>query len=287
MTVIPEVKRDLTGWKLGRVVTVADRGFSSEVNLRILQEAGGHYIVGERMTAGKPIVEKALAHPGRFRSVRDNLDVKEIIIGDGEARVRYVLVRNPSEAKRDAAKREKHLEKLKAELAKLKELEGSAHTKAHCRLNSHITYKKYLKMDSKGNFKINNQAVKEQEHLDGKYLIRTSDDTLSVEDIALGYKQLLEVERAFRTLKTTLELRPVYHRKEERIRAHVLLCWLSLLLVRIAEVRTKQTWPQLRSELEDMHLIEYESVDGKVYQRTEITTQQKGILLALENPGTR
>ncbi|EGW39435.1 transposase [Desulfosporosinus sp. OT] len=72
------------------------------------------------------------------------------------------------------------------------------------------------------------------DHLDGKYLIRTFDDTLSVENVALGYKQLLEVERAFRTLKTMLELRPVYHRKEERIRAHVLLCWLSLLLVRIA-----------------------------------------------------
>ena len=279
MTVIPEVKRDLTGWKLGRVVTVADRGFSSEGNLRILQEAGGHYIVGERMTAGKPIVEKALAHPGRFRSVRENLEVKEVIVGDGEARVRYVLVRNPAEARRDAARREKHLEKLKAELVKLKELDGSAHSKAHCRLNSHITYKKYLKMDSKGNFKINNQVVKEMEHLDGKYLIRTSDDTLSVEDVALGYKQLLEVERAFRTLKTTLELRPIYHRKEERIRAHVLLCWLSLLLVRIAEVNTKQTWPQLRSELEDMHLIEYESTDGKVYQRTELTESQKSILM--------
>ena len=122
------------------------------------------------------------------------------------------------------------------------------------------------------------------EHLDGKYLIRTSDDTLSVEDIAFGYKQLLEVERAFRTLKTTLELRPVYHRKEERIRAHVLLCWLSLLLVRIAEVNTLQTWPQLRSELEDMHLIEYESSDGKVFQRTELTASQKRILSLLKIP---
>lgn len=284
MTVIPEVKRDLTGWKLGRVITVADRGFSSEENLRILQQAGGHYIVGERMTADKPIVEKALSHPGRFRSVRENLEVKEVVVGDGEARVRYVLVRNLAEARRDAARREKHLAKLKAELIKLKELDGSAHSKAHCRLNSHITYKKYLKMDSKGNFKINNQVVKEMEHLDGKYLIRTSDDTLSVEDIAFGYKQLLEVERAFRTLKTTLELRPVYHRKEERIRAHVLLCWLSLLLVRIAEVNTLQTWPQLRSELEDMHLIEYESSDGKVFQRTEITEGQKRIFSLLKIP---
>ena len=101
---------------------------------------------------------------------------------------------------------------------------------------------------------------------------------------AIFNKQLLEVERAFRTLKTTLELRPVYHRKEERIRAHVLLCWLSLLLVRIAEVNTLQTWPQLRSELEDMHLIEYESSDGKVFQRTEITEGQKRILSLLKIP---
>lgn len=284
MTVIPEIKKDLIGWKLGRVITVADRGFSSEDNLKVLQLAGGHYIVGERMNAGKPDVEKALASPGRFRSIRDNLEVKDIMIGNGEARKRYVLVRNPVEARRDAATREKHLEKLKAELVKLKDLEGEAHTKAHCRLNSHITYKKYLKMDTKGNLRINNQAVKEMEHLDGKYLIRTSDDTLTSEDIALGYKQLLEVERAFRTLKTTLELRPVYHRKEERIRSHVLLCWLSLLLVRLAEEKTLKTWPTLRSELEMMHLIEHETEDGKVWQRTELTEEQKRILFLLEIP---
>ena len=161
---------------------------------------------------------------------------------------------------------------------------GKAHTKAHCRLNTHITYKKYLKMDSKGNLKINEKAIKEAEHLDGKYLIRTSDDTLSVEDIALGYKQLLEVEHAFRKIKTTLELRPVYHRKEERIRAHVLLCWMALMLVRLAEVKTKQTWPTLRDELDCMHLIEQESTDGKVWQRTELTEAQKTILFLLDLP---
>ncbi len=282
MTVIPEVKKDLIDWKLGRVVTVVDRGFSSEENLRILQQAGGHYIAGEKMLTGKPTVEAALAHPGRFKTIRDNLEVKEIVIGDGEARVRYVLVRNPAEAKRDAATREKHLEKLTQELAKLKDLNGEAHTKAHCRLYSHQVYKRYLKMDKRGNLKIDRQAVKEAERLDGKYLIRTSDDSLSAEDIALGYKQLMDVEAAFRTLKTTLDLRPVYHRKDERIKAHVLLCWLALLLVRLAEVETKQTWRTLRMELEKMHLIEYESVDGRVWQRTETTEEQDGIFSALK-----
>ena len=116
--------------------------------------------------------------------------------------------------------------------------------------------------------------MKAEEKLDGKYLLSTSDDTLSAEDVALGYKQLHEVEDAFRTLKTTLSLRPVYHRLEDRIRTHVLLCWLALLLVRVASVRTGQTWAELRRALERMHVGEFGSKDGRVLQRTETTPEQ-------------
>ena len=122
------------------------------------------------------------------------------------------------------------------------------------------------------------------ERLDGKYLIRTSDDTLAAEDVALGYKQLWQVEAAFRSLKQTLELRPVYHRKEERIRAHVLLCWLGLLLIRVIENQTGQTWNEVRSLMQMLHVVEYRSVDGTVKQRTELTAEQKGILSALQLP---
>ena len=282
MNVVPQVKKDLIGWKLGRVVTVVDRGFSSEDNLRVLQQSGGHYIAGEKMTSGKPAVEAALAHPGRFKTIRDNLEVKEIVVGDGEARKRYVLVRNPEEARRDAARREAHLERLRTELARLKELDGEAHTQAHCRLHSHPTYKRYLKTDKRGNLRIDLAAVKAMEHLDGKYLLRTSDDTLSAEDVALGYKQLLQVEAAFRTLKQSLELRPVYHRKEERIRAHVLLCWLALMLIRIAENQTGQTWRDIRSLMQTLHLVEYRLDAGKLRQRTELTDEHRGIVSALQ-----
>ena len=75
--------------------------------------------------------------------------------------------------------------------------------------------------------RIDREKVREETLLDGKHLLRTSDDTLSARDVVLGYKQLSEVERAFRCLKHDLELRPMYHRLEERIRAHVLLCWLA------------------------------------------------------------
>jgi len=123
--------------------------------------------------------------------------------------------------------------------------------------------------------------VRTEQYLDGKYLLSTSDDSLSATDVALGYKQLLEVERAFRTLKTTLDLRPLYHRKDERIEAHVFLCFLALLLVRVAERQTRQTWDQIRAVLERIHLGEFESKDGRILQRTELTPDQIKLLKLL------
>lgn len=284
MSVVAQVKKDLVGWRLGRVITVVDRGFSSEDNLRELQRTGGHYIAGERMRSGKPVVEEALSRPGRYQTVRDNLELKEIVVGDGEARVRYVLARNPREEERDREARDRTLKRLREELAHLAGKGGSPHPKAACELMASQAYAKYLKLDKRGRPRIDRDKVRAEERLDGKYLIRTSDDTLSAEDVALGYKQLLEVEDAFRTLKTTLSLRPVYHRLEDRIRAHILLCWLALLLVRVAERGTGQTWRVLRDRLERMHLVEFSGDDGRVLQRTETTVEQKQIFSTLKVP---
>ena len=281
MDVIAGVKKDLSGWKLGRVITVVDRGFSSAENLRHLQRAGGHYIAGERMRAGMDSVEQALSRQGRYKAVRDNVEIKEIVIGHGEARSRYVLVRNPLEAERDRGRRERTLELLQEELKKLKPCKGEQHSKAVCELMASRRYGKYLKLGSDGVPRVDQTRVKQDARLDGKYLIRTSDDTLSPEDIALGYKQLLEVEDAFRSLKSTLDLRPIYHRLADRIRAHILICWLALLLVRVAETRVRDTWPRIRTQLDRIRIVEIESSDGRVAQRTEITPAQKGILTAL------
>lgn len=281
VSVVQEVKRDLVGWKLGRVITVIDRGFTAEENLRDLQRAGGHYIAGEKMQSGKAAVEEALSRPGRYKTVKDNVEVKEIVVGDGEARKRYIVVRNPQEAARDKAKREEILKRINEELAAIGDLEGKAHSKAVCELVSHPVYGRYLKTDSKGRVKVNSTKIREEERLDGKYLLRTSDDTLTTEDVALGFKQLYEVEDALRTLKQTLELRPVYHRLEDRIRAHVLLCWLGLLLIRVAETRTGRQWRDLRSSLQRMHLGRFVGEHGEVEQRTATTEDQKQIFKAL------
>jgi transposase len=114
--------------------------------------------------------------------------------------------------------------------------------------------------------------------LDGKYLLSTTDPSLSAEDIALGYRQLLEVERAFRTMKSTLDLRPLRHRLPERIKAHVLLCWLGLLLARAAENESGQTWEQVRDTLEENSLDILCGKDRRVQMVTDLTDEQRKTL---------
>jgi transposase len=282
MRTVERIKTDLLGWKLGRCVWVLDRGMSSDSNRIILQRGGGHYILGEKLRDNQEAHKEALCFKGRFKKVRDNLEVKERVVGAGERRRRFVLVRNPEEAKKDKATREKTLRRVEEEIKALGDQRGKAHKKAVCALLSHRTMGGWIKQTKSGRLRINWAKVREEETLDGKYLLSTSDDTLSSEDVALGYKQLMEVERAFRTLKTTLELRPIFHRKDERIRSHVLLCFLALLLVRIAERETGETWDRIRSVMERLHLGEFSSKDGRILRRTELTADQLNILNRLK-----
>lgn len=119
--------------------------------------------------------------------------------------------------------------------------------------------------------------------LDGRWLVRTSDDSLT--PFALAYKQLLEVERGWRDLKGSLGLRPVFHHREDRIRAHVQLCWLGLLLMRVIENQTGDTtgdtWRNVRHELDRMHLVTMESIEGRVAQRANTTPGQAEIFKSL------
>jgi len=113
---------------------------------------------------------------------------------------------------------------------------------------------------------INRAKIKTEERLDGKYLIATSDPHLSAEDTALGYKNLLEAEYQ------------LFHRLEHRIRAHVLLCWLALLLVRVAERRTGLTWRRINTELARVHAVTLTGSAGTAVHTTPLTTTQAAIL---------
>jgi transposase len=293
--VLAQVRDDLRGWKLGRVITVVDRGFSSMDNLAYLRRAGGHYIAGMRMRDGNPLIEQVLSRQGRYQQVRDNLRVKEVTI-DGQD-TRFVICHNPEQAERDKQQRDRAIARIEAELTRIAEQRArdahrppgdrtrtrneAAHVRAECALRDHPSLGRWLTQQPNGRLKVNKAKVKAEQRLDGKYLIATSDPHISAEDAALGYKNLLEAERGFRDLKSTLLLRPVFHRLEHRIRAHVLICWLALLLVRVAERGSGETWRNINRQLGRISQVTLAGPAGTVVQTTPLRPEQKAIYQAL------
>ncbi|MFV9454793.1 IS1634 family transposase [Rhodococcus sp. NM-2] len=290
--IIRTVKDDLDGWNLRRLVWVADRGFASAANRAYLTRGGGHYIHAEKLRHTNTEAAAALARPGRYHTVAGNLRVKEVHVapggdgdGDGGARTRrFVVCHNPDQADRDAAVRENlvaHLEEL---------IDGSDTWTSRRRdelvgsLKSKPGLRRYLRRTNTGLLRIDHTAIKTEAGLDGKWLLRTSDTTLTPEDLAAAYKQLLAVEAGWRDMKGSLGLRPVFHHREDRIRAHVQLCWLALLLIRVAETATGDTWRSIRHELDRMHLVTLATDHGQVAQRSAVTAGQRKILTALELP---
>ena len=278
---VDQVQKDLNNWKLGRVIWAMDRGMTSKENRRILQRAGGQYILGEKLSGNKAN-EEALNRGGRFKVLNDNLHIKEVFVGEGTGRRRFIIAYNPQQAKHDSRTREKVLKRIGNELSAIDKLAKDKQVKAKYHLLTHKSMGRYLKEQKNGKLRIDQAKIKQDQKLDGKYLLSTSDKSLSAEDVALGYKQLMEIERAFRTLKSTLSLRPIYHTKDDRIRSHVLLCWLALLLVRIAENESGLTWFRLHAEMERLHIGEFVNKDGRILQYTELTPNQRNIFKKLK-----
>jgi hypothetical protein len=276
---IRQARNDLREWTLSRIVWVGDRGFTSAANRRELRAGGHGYILGERLRSGSADAQAALARPGRYQVVADNLQVKEVRIRDDE---RFVVCFNPEAAERDAAVRAVMTGKLEQHIADTDRLSATKRAELAGKISMMPGLARYLRRTSGGLLRVDRAKIAAEAKLDGKYLLRCSDPAMSAEDIALGYKQLIAVERGWRDLKTHLELRPVYHRLEHRIRAHVLLCWLALLLTRIVETRTGRTWAAVREDLQDLHVGLFTGPAGTFTQTSEPTTATKTTLAALD-----
>jgi hypothetical protein len=276
---IRQVKDDMRDWCLSRVVWVADRGFTSAENRRYLRKAGGHYIIGEKLRSGSAEAGAALSRQGRYKDAAGNLKVKEVRIAEDE---RFVICFNPEGAERDAAVRARMIAHLEEAIKDSDQLSKDKRAELRGVISTKPGLNRYLRATPGGLLRTDAAKAKAEENLDGKYLLRTSDPKMSAEDIALGYKQLLQVERGWRDMKQVIDLRPVYHRKEERIRAHVALCWLALLLARVAENACGDTWPEVRRQLDRIHVGTFTGPAGTFRQRTELTKRQRDILSALK-----
>ena len=272
---IRQVKDDLRDWSLARVVWVADRGFTSAENRRYLQRGAGGYILGEKLRSGTAEADAALARPGRYQEVAGNLRVKEVKISEHE---RFVVCHNPEAAERDATVRSHLVECLRGLIAESDKLTDTKRAELRGVISTKPGLNRYLRSTPGGLLRVDAKAIAAEAKLDGKYLLRSNDPTLTAEDIAVGYKQLLEVERGWRDMKQILDLRPVHHRLEDRIRAHIILCWLALLLIRIIETTCGDTWTNVRAELQRLHVGTFTGSAGTYQQTTQVTPTQRQIL---------
>ena len=249
-------------FRIRRVTVVADRGMISAATIDLLTlhpKAPYDYILGCRMRRQQEVNEAVLARAGRYQRVADNLEVKEVRIGHR----RYVVCRNPIEQTKDALARE-------AILAKLRDTRAHEGPKA---VVGNKGFARFLKV-TKGAVSINEPAVEADARLDGKFVLRTS-TSLSPEEVARAYKSLWRVERTFRETKSTLEVRPIYHHRDETTIGHIVACFLALRLEvdlqrRLDARGCTASWPELMRDLAQVQAVDLD-LDGERYRlRTDL-----------------
>lgn len=280
---VERVRKDLRDWKLGRALFVADAGMNSQTNKEQLSRACGKYLLASRMASVSDIRDTVLSKPGRYKMLADNLQAKEVIVGDGECRKRYILCYNPKEAARQKKHRGELVEMLEKELAKHSDKKATA--KWAIELLASKRYKQYLSISDDSHVHIDHEKIRQAEKYDGKWVLETNDDTIKLDDAACGYKGLMVIERCFRTLKRTqIKMTPMYHWLSRRIGAHVRICVLSLLIERVAELACDKTWSQIRETLDMLQVSEFHTPSHSFFQLNEPTEPLKETLKALKIP---
>ena len=274
VTTVEEVTQDLAGLRPRRFLFVGDRGMVSQSNIDFLESRGQKYLLGASLRDDDVVERGVLSQRGRYGEVTDTLGVKQTVIEDGDRPIRYLLCRDTDRAGEDAQVRKEILTRLE------EELQGGAseaHTRKACDLLTTSGYRRYLRELESGGLTIDRGAVRRDERLDGKYVLMTNDLETPADELALGYRDMWRAERAFRSMKTGLDIEPVYHRKPRRVTAHAHLCVLAYLLTRLAEERTGTSWTLLREELERVSLSEVELSEATVYRRKQLTGPERNL----------
>ncbi len=270
-TLVPVIERLQKRFGILSVCVVADRGMISSKNLEQLEGADPPipYILGVRMRKVKEIREQVLVATGEYLEVAPErekakapspLKVREVVV---EGR-RYVECYNAEQARKDAADREAILEGLRGKLAQGEKV-----------LVGNKGYRRFLKATAKGtHFQIDERKVVEEQQYDGRWVLRTN-TKLSAEEVALKYKQLWQVESIFRSMKSMVRTRPVYHKCDETIRGHVFCSFLALVLVKELQARLEKRdktleWKDMLRDVQRLQEVEVEFDSQRMYLRTEL-----------------
>lgn len=240
---IKEIKDELQDLKLDKVVYVADSGMFNKVNLKTLQEYDLDYIVGARIKNMAKDVTNQILDFTSYERVDDDKTIKQIDYNGKKLIVTYSAKR----ARKDKADRLKAIEKLK------KRLESSKSVKSQL---SNAGYKKYLQLQSDNpnnktcdlSITLNEEKIKEDAVWDGLKGIVTNNTTLTNKELLAQYANLWQVEESFRITKHDLKIRPIYHWKPSRVKAHLAISFIAYSLVRHLEHRVRLLYKKLSPE---------------------------------------
>ena len=265
-TLVPQADRFRNRFGVKKICVVADRGMISHDNLRDLKERGISYILGVRMRRVREVRLDVLSKAGRYREVYPEssdrnkpspLKVKEV----NHNGTRYIVCLNERQARKDAADRQAIIESLEDQLKKgAKSLVGNK------------GYRKYLKVE-KNSARIDTDKVQAEARFDGKWVL-TTDTALSAEAVALKYKELWQVERVFRDMKSMLDTRPVYHQNDANIAGHVFCSFLALVLRKELEQRLTNAghqfeWSDIKQDLKALKEVEIQEGDTRFAIRSQ------------------
>jgi transposase len=274
-SLVPVVKRLQTHFGVQRVCIVADRGMISDSTIADIESRGWFYILGVRMRRSKEARDEVLSRAGRFQTVHAKSDdskapsplqVKEVWVGDEDGRRRYIVCRNEDQAIKDAHDRLAIIDSL---VQALKRGDKS--------LIGNNGFRRFV-TGTGGHWRIDENKVVEEARYDGKWVLRTNTD-LSAAQVALKYKQLWTVEAIFRTMKSQLHTRPIFHKTDDTIRGHVFCSFLALVLRKALQDRLEANG---HADIEWAHVID----DLAGLQEIELTVQGKGYRLRTETKGT-
>ncbi len=266
-TLVPVMGRMKRRFGVEQACVVADRGMISKETLSWFEDPDHPtpYILGARMRKQKEVRVEVLGRAGRYQVIHPErkqakdpspLKVKEVMV---DCR-RYIVCHNADQARKDAADREMILKSLEEQLRRGdKSLVGNK------------GYRRYLKAQGSA-FEIDRKKVEEEARFDGKWVLRTNTD-LPASEVALKYKQLWTVESLFRTIKSVLATRPIYHKCDDTIRGHVFCSFLALVLMKELFMRLENKgltleWRDIIRDLETMDDVEIADEGKRFLMRT-------------------
>lgn len=267
-TISEMVKRFQSCFGIRDVCIVADRGMISKKMIAFLEsdESSFSYILGVRLRNVKDVREQVLSRGGRYKVVEPDgsdhspLKVKEVKL-DGK---RYVVCLNETQARKDKHDREAIVQSLKE---KLKQGDKS--------LVGNKGYRKYVTAQGEKRFVINEDKIASEARFDGKWVLTTDRDHIPTETVALQYKRLWMVEQIFRTMKSGLDTRPIYHKVADTIRGHVFCSFLAILLRRELERRLEKRgysleWNDILHDLSSVEEVTADLSGKRIVFRSEM-----------------